>query len=224
VTPVSIVVPALNEAAALPELLACTRALKAAEVIVADGGSSDDTVAIARRSAVVIESAAGRGIQMNAGARAATGEILVFLHADCRIGAGALDAVRSAMKDPAIAGGNFNLRFEGNDAAAAAFTRINRLRRRCGVFYGDSGIFCRRSAFEALGGYREWPIMEDYDFARRLRRCGRLAYLEEPIWASDRRWRNSGLARTMWSWAVIQGLYSAGVSPRRLARLYPHIR
>jgi hypothetical protein len=161
---------------------------------------------------------------MNAGAHAASGEILLFLHADCRLSAGALDAVLAAMADPDTAGGNFDLRFEGNDAAAAAFTLLNRWRRRFGIFYGDSGIFCRRSVFEALGGYRPWPILEDYEFARRLQRCGRLAFLATTIWTSNRRWRRTGLLRTIWSWALIQGLYTAGVSPRRLARLYRHVR
>ena len=120
--------------------------------------------------------------------------------------------------------GNFDIRYEGSDWVAAAFTSANRWRRRLGVFYGDSGIFCRREVFEALGGYAPWPILEDYDFARRLRRAGRLALLDEPIWVSDRRWRTCGLLPTLWSWFWVQGLYLAGVEPKRLAELYRPVR
>jgi len=116
------------------------------------------------------------------------------------------------------------LRFEGSCRSSAVFTRINRVRRQCGIVYGDAGIFCRRTAFDDLGGFRDWPIMEDYEFARRLGRHGRMARLTQPIWASDRRWRNAGLVRTMASWVLIQSLYTAGVSPYRLARLYRHVR
>ena len=155
---------------------------------------------------------------------AASGETLLFLHADVRLEEGSLDQIVRAMEDAAIVGGNFDIRYEGNDWAAGAFTRINRWRRTLGIFYGDSGIFCRRPVFEKLGGYRPWPILEDYDFARRLSKAGRLALLEFPIRVSDRRWRNSGLLLTLWSWLLIQGLYYLGVPPRLLARLYRHVR
>jgi len=124
------------------------------------------------------------------------------------------------MDDQDIIGGNFDVRFEGDDWAASAFTHVNRWRRKLGVFYGDSGIFCRRQVFEKLGGYRPWPLLEDYDFARRLQRAGRLAMLDEPIWVSNRRWRHSGLFRTLWIWFWIQVLYCAGVRPERLAAWY----
>jgi GT2 family glycosyltransferase len=163
-------------------------------------------------------------MQMNAAAQCASGDVLLFLHADVRLGATALEMIRNVMADPVVVGGNFDIRYEGKDWAATAFTRINRLRRRCGVFYGDSGIFCRRFVFEALGGFMEWPILEDYEFGRRLRRAGKLAYLTEPIWVSDRRWRNAGLLPTMASWFFIQSLYYTGVPPKHLARLYRHIR
>ena len=117
-----------------------------------------------------------------------------------------------------------DIRYEGEDWVARAFTRINRCRRRFGIFYGDSGIFCRREIFDALGGYRPWPILEDYDFACRLRRAGKLALLDEPVCVSNRRWRQCGLFPTLWSWFWIQGLYLAGVSPQRLVALYRNVR
>ena len=101
---------------------------------------------------------------------------------------------------------------------------VNRARRRFGVFYGDSGIFCRRDVFEEFGGYKPYPILEDYEFARRMWKAGKLALLNEPIYVSDRRWRNSSLLRTLWSWFWVQALYLCGVSPERLARMYRNIR
>jgi rSAM/selenodomain-associated transferase 2 len=221
---ISIIIPTLNEESEIGPLLASLADLDADELLVADGGSRDRTVEIASRHAEIVPSATGRAAQMNAGASRASGDVLLFLHADARLGASALAAVRRVMTDPSVAGGTFDIRYSGKDWTAAAFTRINRWRRRCGVFYGDSGIFCRRAVFDALGGFVCWPVMEDYEFARRLRRAGRLAHLDEPISVSDRRWRRGGLLRTMANWFLIQSLYCAGVPPKHLARLYRHIR
>jgi rSAM/selenodomain-associated transferase 2 len=221
---ISVIVPVLNEELCLPALLDDLAALQPDQVIVVDGGSTDATVALAAPRATVIGGAPGRAAQMNAGAARATGDVLLFVHADARLGSGALDALRAAMRDDRVTGGAFDIRYEGGDLPARVFTSVNRLRRSCGIVYGDAGLFCRREVFERLGGYRAWPVMEDYEFARRMRRAGRMAWLDEPIRISDRRWRKAGLLRTLLVWALIQGLYSAGVSPHRLARLYPHIR
>jgi rSAM/selenodomain-associated transferase 2 len=221
---ISVVIPTFNEAHTIGGLLENLKTLGPAEVVVADGSSTDQTAEVASRYARVLSVARCRALQMNAGAHACSGDVLLFLHADVRLGSRALDAVRESMRVPEVVGGNFDIRYEGGDWVSGAFTRINRTRRRCGVFYGDSGIFCRREVFDALGGYRPWPILEDYDFARRLRRSGKLALLDEPIWVSDRRWRTAGLLPTLWSWFWIQGLYLVGVSPERLAVLYRHVR
>jgi rSAM/selenodomain-associated transferase 2 len=221
---ISIVIPVYNEATTIGRLLENLSEFEGVELIVVDGGSTDKTADLAAGKARVVKSALGRGAQMNAGAKIATGSVLLFLHADARPGPNFPDGIRRAMDDSATSGGNLDIRYEGGDRVAEVFTRVNRWRRSWGIIYGDSGIFCRKTVFDQLDGYRPWPVMEDYDFARRLGKAGKLALLDEPIWVSDRRWRNAGLLRTLWSWVLIQGLYSLGVPPERLARIYKHVR
>lgn len=221
---ISIIIPALDEEQTIGAQVESLLAVEPHEIIVSDGGSSDRTREIAGAHAWVVTGPPSRGLQLNAGAAAASGDILLFLHADARLNPTAGSAIRQAMADPSVAGGNFDIRYAGDDTRAAALTRINRMRRRFGIFYGDSAIFCRRRVFLELGGYQPWPVMEDYEFARRLGQRGHLALLDEPVFVSDRRWRKGGLTATMASWFLIQSLYLAGVSPFRLARLYRHVR
>jgi rSAM/selenodomain-associated transferase 2 len=221
----SIVIPTYNEEATIGRLLAQLAKAGAEEIVVADGNSSDRTAEIVRAARVpLIEMPPCRALQMNAGARASHGDALLFLHADVRLGDGALAAVRGALEDAAVAGGNLDVVYEGGDFAAACFTKVNRWRRRWGIFYGDSGIFCRRTVFESLGGFPPWPIMEDYEFARCLFRSGKLAFCNAHLYVSARRWKSSGLLATLGTWFLIQTLYTLGMPPRRLARLYQAVR
>lgn len=225
---VSIVVPVLDEADQLPGLLEHLASLRGnLEVVVVDGGSRDDSVALARGHAPaprVIESARGRAHQLNAGAGVAGGDVLCFLHADTRLPDDVWPLITEALADPDVAGGDFRLRFGDDDWFCRLLGAVRRVERRLGVYYGDSAIFCRRWVFDALDGYAVMPIMEDYDFVRRLERRFTTVCLPGPVVTSARRWKALGLARTVWSWLAIRGLYLAGVPPERLARRYPHAR
>jgi cellulose synthase/poly-beta-1,6-N-acetylglucosamine synthase-like glycosyltransferase len=161
---------------------------------------------------------------MNAGARVADGEALLFLHVDTRLPPDAHTSLTGALADPAVLGGNFAVRFDGADRFSRLLGAWYALQRRAGVYYGDSAIWLRRSAFELLGGFRPLSIMEDYDLVRRLERRGHTACLPGPATSSARRWQELGLPRTIASWVAIRWLYLAGVAPERLARLYPHAR
>ena len=222
---VSVVIPTLREAAALPATLDHLAGLQGElEVIVADGGSDDGTPQIAamhpRTDAVVEVHGGGRARQLNAAGRRATGEVLVFLHADSRLPA----AAHAALAASGAEGGNFVLRFDGDDRFSRLLTRVYALQRRFGLYYGDSSIWARRATFDRLGGFRELPIMDDYDFVRRLERSTPTACLPGPATTSARRWRQQGVARTLTSWLVVRWLFLAGVPPHRLAKLYRAVR
>lgn len=220
--------PVLDEAAELPAVLDHLAGLGGdLEVVVVDGGSRDATVARARAHPSrprVLQTGPGRAGQLNRGAREADGELLVFLHADSRLPPDAAATLRGVARDPNLLGGNFDLRFDGDDQFSRWLTRIYRLQRRWGYYYGDSTLWVRRAHFDRLGGFRALPVMDDYDFVRRLEASGRTVCLPGPALTSARRWRRLGPARTALSWWVIRGLYLLGVPPTRLAGLYRRVR
>ena len=225
---VSIVIPTLVEITTLPSTLDHLAALPGhVEVVVADGGSTDGTIDVAARHPLhprIVEGARGRAHQLNAGAAAAAGEMLVFLHADTRLPYEAYAALTATLADFSIAGGNFALRFDGSDRFSRVLGAVYAVQRRLGVYYGDSAVWVRAGVFQALGGYRPLAIMDDYDFVRRLERYGRTACLPGPAVTSARRWQRAGLLRTVASWVVIRWLYLAGVPATRLAPLYRRVR
>jgi len=225
---VSLLVPTLDEERELPMLLDHLAALHGRwELIVADGGSRDATQRIAREHVArprLIQVAGGRAAQLNAAARVATGELLLFLHADSRLPRDAYASLAAAAREPGVTGGNFALRFDGDGRFEHALGAFYRLQRRHGFYYGDSAIWVTRSAFDALGGFREIPVMDDYDFVRRLERSGATRCLPGPATTSPRRWRAMGIGRTVLAWFAIRWLFVAGVDPARLARLYRVVR
>ncbi len=218
---ISIIIPTLNEATTIGTTAAALRQFAgAAEIIVSDGGSTDGTVEQARACGLrVLSAPRGRGPQMNAAAQMAGGEVLLFLHADTRLPAGALQLMTAAMKDSDVCGGNFSLIFDGRDLGSRLLTRLYPLLRSGGMCYGDSGFFVRRAAFEAVGGFRNFPIFEDCDLYKRLRRTGRFVHLDEQAVTSSRRFEGRFL-RTFALWSALQLLYWLGVNPRHLNRLY----
>jgi len=220
---VSIVIPVLNEAALMRGFLGHLRErAPAAELVVVDGGSSDATVALAQGHADrILESAPGRAPQMNAGAEAASGKVLWFLHADSRLPAAPLDDIREALADSRVVGGCFRLRI-------AARHPVYRISDRLGnlgvdlfrIALGDHGIFCRRGAFDSAGGYPDVPLLEDAELYRRLGRVGAVRQVRRIIETSPRRYERCGPARTTVFYAMILLLYAAGRPPAALLPLY----
>jgi rSAM/selenodomain-associated transferase 2 len=221
---ISVVIPTLNEAAQLPALIAGLRAQDPdCEVIVADGGSRDGTRDLAAvQGARVLTSAPGRGQQLRRGAEAASGEVILFLHADSVFPAGGLARIEKTLADaPEVVGGNFRLLFDGDTRFDRWLTGFYAWFRRRGLYYGDSGVFVRDQVYHALGGLRPIAVMEDYDFTRRLERAGPTCCIAEPpLMTSSRRFAGRHPAAIVWGWLRIHALYHLGVAPARLARLY----
>jgi rSAM/selenodomain-associated transferase 2 len=222
----SIIIPVLDESRSIGATLdALAREAEGAEVIVVDGGSLDATVELVRgRGVKLIESGRGRGRQLDAGARAASGHVLWFLHADTLPSAGCVEAMGAALEDPSAAGGNFDVLFDGGSRAARFLTWLYPQLRKLGLCYGDSGIFVRREAYEQVGGFRDFPIFEDLDFVRRLRKVGRVAHLRARVTTSSRRFEGRSFALTFARWSLLQALYWLGFGPHTLARMYAHVR
>lgn len=221
----SAVIPTWRESVRIEQVVRACQ-LVADEVIVADAGSDDGTVELAQAAgARVVQAKKGRGPQLNAGARAACGEVILFVHADTELPPTARGAIDAALSDPAVVGGNFKLRFVPDSAASRVFGIANHLRREyLRIYYGDSCIFVRRTVFDALGGFKDIPIMEDHEFVRRLERRGTTHYETAVIAETSARRFAGRPLRTLAVWAFMQSLYSAGVSPRQLAAFYVDLR
>ncbi len=224
---VAVILPVRNEAAVLEAVLADLLVRHdPLEVIVVDGGSRDASHAIAdgfssRYPVRVFNAPAGRALQMNAGAAAASADILLFLHADTRLPPGALDAVRAAVSAGHV-WGRFDVRFDGKRPAYRIIEWfMNRRSALTGIATGDQTIFVRRDIFESFGGYAPIALMEDIEFSRRLKRRGRPARLADAVTTSARRWERYGVVRTVLRMWGLRFLFWVGVSPTRLARWYP---
>ena len=218
----SVIVPTLDEEATIASTLAHARRPGDVELVVVDGGSRDETVNVARPLADrVLDAPRGRAAQMNAGAAAARGAVLLFLHADTRLPDDYPALVTEALAPADVVGGRFDIRLDAPGLAYRVIERLIGLRSRLtGVATGDQAIFVRRDAFVRVGGYPAIPLMEDIALCRALKRAGRMAALRDVVVTSARRWQRDGLVRTVALMWTLRLAYYAGVSPARLARAY----
>ena len=219
---ISAIIPTLNEASNIEALLQrLARTPGVSEIVVADGGSTDGTTDFVLQypAARLVPSEPGRGLQLRAGASRAGGDVLLFLHADVTPPEDVADQIEKALGRGYI-GGNFRLRYPGGGLLGRWLERfVVPLYRKLGRYYGDSGFFVRRDAYDAFGGFPHVPVMEDIVFAGRMESYGPTAYLPGPMVSSPRRWEGRPL-RTLFLWAAMQTAYNFGVSPWRLVRFY----
>ena len=221
---VSIIIPVFNEAALIGSFLSNLRERTGgAEIIVIDGASSDDTNRLAQGfcDQVIRTNERSRAKQMNAGANAASGDIFWFLHADAEVPQESLNEICRIMRNPRVCGGFFRIRLPDVPAVYRLTDSFAHyagllLRMRC----GDHGMFCRRTAFVEAGGFPDVPLMEDVEFFRRLRRCGRVVHSNKRIRVSPRRYERVGPARLTFAYGLIATLYAFGTPVSRLAQIY----
>jgi rSAM/selenodomain-associated transferase 2 len=224
-TKFSVIVPVSDEAALIRRFLRHLRdRAPEAEIIVADGESTDDTPDLSAGFCdQIVRTGRNRAIQMNAGGHAAQGDILWFVHVDAEVPWGCLDEIERIMENPKVVGGYFRIRLPRGPVyrltdSFAHYAGIL-LRMRC----GDHGLFCRHTAFLDIGGFPEVPLMEDVEFFRRLQRRGRVTYSRKRILVSPRRYESIGRTRLTLAYGFIATLYLLGVPLSKLASLYGRI-
>lgn len=223
---ISVILPVLNEEHVLGSTLQALVSLMPYEIIVVDGGSTDATRAVCDQFGVrVLTSEPGRARQMNCGARDATGDVLLFLHADTTLPASALNDISAAMRDPDCPAGRFDVEIEGAHWMLKIIAwLINYRSRITKIATGDQALFVRRAVFETMGGFQDIPLMEDIAFCRALKRMGPMGCLRTRAITSGRRWERDGVWRTIIKMWMLKLGYLAGVSPERLKQYYADTR
>jgi rSAM/selenodomain-associated transferase 2 len=220
----SIIIPVLYEAKNINPLLENLQQFEGnCEIIVVEGNSKRETIDNIRNKDIkILISEAGRGRQMNAGAAIASGEILIFLHADTRMPVNALDRIRHALKKKQYVGGAFDLGIRSEKLILKVIAKCASLRSRLTrIPYGDQAIFIRKDYFNKIGGYKEIPLMEDVELMQRIKKRGdKICILSDRVFTSPRRWEKEGIiCCTLRNWIIII-LYLIGISPDKLARYY----
>jgi rSAM/selenodomain-associated transferase 2 len=223
---ISVIIPALNEQTTIASVLKNIVSLDGIEeVIVVDGGSTDNTPLIAAGYARVVHSPQGRARQMNAGAAAAKGDVLLFLHADTLLPVEAATVIKQCLANPKVIGGRFRVRLDNTGwRFRMVGWSINMRDRLIKGFTGDQAIFVRHEIFEKLGGYPDIPLMEDLELGRRMCRAGKVVQLKECVTTSARRWKNNGVIRTVLLMWALRLLFFAGCPASFLLPLYKDAR
>jgi rSAM/selenodomain-associated transferase 2 len=234
--PISVIIPTLNEERVIVRTLAHTASLGFNELIVVDGGSLDRTPALVESCRLRVQSSSrspiqwvaascGRARQMNEGAKASDGEVLLFLHADTQLPDEAKTMIETALADRQMAGGWFDVRFDSPSMWGTIISKLMNWRSRLsGIATGDQALFVRRHIFEQIGGFADMPLMEDIDFSRRLKRTGATAALPATVTTSFRRWERHGPLHTIVLMWTLRLLFWIGVNPHRLKNYYDTIR
>ncbi len=233
---ISVIIPTLNEERTIAATLAHTASLGFEELIVVDGGSTDETPALLESYRLKTQSSAlspvhwvtappGRARQMNEGAKASHGEILLFLHADTQLPRDANTVINRALADRRMAGGRFDVRFDRPSMWGTIISKTMNWRSRLsGLATGDQALFVRRPIFEQMGGFADMPLMEDIEFSGRLKQAGATAALTATVTTSFRRWQQQGPLRTILLMWILRFLYWIGISPSHLAKWYKAVR
>lgn len=219
---ISIVIPVLNEASKIAKTIAIAQSGKNVEILVVDGGSQDNTVELVQSLGLkVLFAPTGRANQMNIGAKAATGEILLFLHADTLLPNGFDRKVRRVLYQPNIIAGAFSLQIDGSLRGLRLIEiGVNLRSRLLSLPYGDQAIFVKAEAFKVLGGYTQLPIMEDFEFVLQLRKNGKIAIVPTPVITSSRRWQKLGVWQTTIVNQLAIAAYFLKIPPKRIAQWY----
>ena len=219
----SIIIPVLNEAKIIRSILSRLQDDGGIEIIVVDGGSQDNTFELAKAEGVqvLLSPQKGRAQQMNAGAAIATGDILLFLHGDTQLPPDYLNLVKDTLAQPKAIAGAFELAIDGDGKSLRWIEIMVKWRSRWfSLPYGDQAIFLSRTVFQAMGGFADLPIMEDFELIQRLKKQGRIAIVPAAVLTSSRRWQKLGVFKTtLINQLVILGYY-LGIPPKQLRRLY----